>query len=169
MKPPARRSTRGLVAVAALGVAPASAQADPVTSVADPRVAARLESAQLEYVVDEDGDFRILYALQGGRTQVVWIASATNSVGGFELRDLWSVAMRGHGEPPAALMTRLLQQNAARALGAWQLQRSGEEYLVVLSATLPADTEATTLVRLVEFLMADADEWESTLTGKDEF
>lgn len=169
MKHPATCSMRIVVAALA-GVAPALlAEPAPVMPGADHRVAARLEAAQQPYAVDEDGDFRILYARAGGRTQVAWIASATNSVGGLELRDLWSVAMRGQGEPPAALLARLLQQNAARAFGAWQLQRSGEEYLVVLSATAPADADATTLMRLVESLVADADEWELTLTGKDEF
>ena len=77
---------RGLAAALALGATLASAQPVPVTPVADPRVAAPLESARLHYVVDEDGDFRILYERPGGRTQVVWIASATSSAGSLELR-----------------------------------------------------------------------------------
>lgn len=160
---------RGLLAALALGATAASAQPGPVTAGADPRVAARLQAARLQYVVDEDGDFRIHYARPGGRTQVVWIASATRSVGGLELRELWSIALRGQGDPPPTLAARLLQQNAARAFAAWQLQRSGEEYLVVLSATVPADTDGAVLVRLVESLMADADESEAVLSGQDEF
>lgn len=160
---------RGLVALLILGATLASAQPDPVTPVADPRVAARLEAAQLRYVVDEDGDFRILYARPGGRTQVAWIASATSSAGGLELRDLWSVALRGQGDPPPTLTARLLRQNATRSFGAWQLQRSGEEYLVVLSAAVPADADGTVLARLVESVMADADDMERTLTDGDEF
>jgi hypothetical protein len=169
MKPPARSSTRGLVAVLALGATVASAQSGPVTPVADPRIAARLESAQLHYVVDEDGDFRILYVRPGGRTQVAWIASATSSAGGLELRDLWSVALRGRGDPSHALTTLLLQHNAARSFGAWQLQRSGEEYLVVLSAAVPADADGTVLARLVESVMADTDDMEKALTDGDQF
>lgn len=169
MKHAARRSTRGLVAVLVLAATPASAQPDPVTPVADPRVAAQLESAQLHYVVDEDGDFRILYARPGGRTQVAWIASATSSAGGLELRDLWSVALRGRGDPPPALTTLLLEHNAARSFGAWQLQRSGEEYLVVLSGAVPADADGPVLVRLVESVMTDADDMERSLTDGDEF
>ncbi len=157
-----------LVAALAIGATAAPAPPESVPA-ADPRVAARLAAAQLQYVVDEDGDFRVLYAREGGRTQVVWIASATKSVGGLELRELWSVALRGQGDPPPTLAARLLQQNAARAFGAWQLQRSGEEYLVVLSATVPAGTDGAVLVRLVESLMADADESERLLSGQDEF
>jgi len=169
MNPAVGLWTCGLVAALALGATLASAQPVPVTPVADPRVAARLESARLHYVVDEDGDFRVLYERPGGRTQVVWIASATSSAGGLELRDLWSVALRGRGDPPPTLTARLLQQNAARKFGAWQLQRSGEEYLVVLSAAVPADTDGTALLQLVESVMADADEVEEALTDRDEF
>lgn len=136
---------------------------------ADHRVAVALESANLEHVVDDDNDFRIVFSRPGGRTQVAWIASATTSVGGLELRELWSVALRGTGEPPSSLTARLLEDNAARAVGAWQLQRSGGEYLVVLSAPVLATADAATLLPQLIAVAAGADQMELELTGHDAF
>jgi hypothetical protein len=119
--------------------------------------------------VDEDNDFRIVFSRPGGRTQVAWIASATTSVGGLELRELWSVVLRGTGEPPSSLTARLLEDNAARAVGAWQLQRSGGEYLVVLSAPVLATADAATLLPQLIAVAAGADQMELELTGHDAF
>lgn len=147
----------------------ARAQDAPAPRAADPRVAALLGAAQLAHTVDEDGDFRVLFSLRDGRTQLAWIASGTVTVAGLELRDLWCVAQRGRGDPPPALLARLLEDNAARPVGAWQLQRSGDEYLVVLSAPVAATAGAATLLPQLEVLAAGADAMEQALGGRDEF
>lgn len=167
----ARCSIVVLGIVAATGGAAAAARAETAarTGAVDPRVSALLESARLEHVVDEDGDFRILLTRPEGRTQVAWIASATTSVGGLELRELWSVALRGQGEPPSSLTSRLLAENAARTVGAWQLQRSGEAYLVVLAAPVPAAADGAVLLPQLLAVAAGADAMELELTGGDEF
>jgi hypothetical protein len=152
-----------------VGATAVLAQDAPASRAADPRVAAVLAAAQLQHTVDEEGDFRVFYSLQDGRTQLAWIASGTTSVAGLELRDLWSVAQRGRGEPPPALLARLLEDNAARAVGAWQLQRSGDEYLVVLSAPVPAAAEVSTLRPQLAAVATGADAMEQALGGRDEF
>lgn len=145
------------------------AQSAAVPPGTDTRIEAQLESAELEYTIDEDGDFRLEYALPDGRTQVVWVASRTSTLYALEMRDLWSVAMRSRGAPSAELANRLLQDNAARILGAWQVQRSGDEYLVLFSAQLPATADLATVVQAMEAVMATADAMEKDLTGSDEF
>jgi hypothetical protein len=164
---PATLVATGIAMCAAF--ATAGAGDAPAARGADPRVAAMLAAAQLGHTVDADGDFRILYALQDGRTQLAWIASETAIVAGLELRELWSVALWGRGEPAPALLARLLEDNAARRVGAWQLQRSGDEYLVVLSAPMPAAADAATLLPQLEAVAVGADAMEQALDGRDGF
>jgi len=134
----------------------------------DARVEAALTSAKLAYVVDE-GDFRLKYDVAGGRSQLVWVASGTAKLDQLEIRDVWSIASRGKGEPPAELAGYLLKENARMVLGAWQVNQGPEEYLVVFSAPVVATADAATLQEVIEVVMLSADRIENELTGKDEF
>ena len=134
----------------------------------DPRVQSALEAAKLAYIVDE-GDFRLTYDVDGGRSQLVWVASGTAKLDQLEIRDVWSVASRGRGEPPAELAAYLLKENARMILGAWQVNQNAEEYLVVFSAPVVATADAATLQEVIEVVMLSADRIEKELTGRDEF
>jgi hypothetical protein len=140
----------------------------PAPRDADPRVAAALEAAKLAYIVDE-GDFRLKYDVDGGRSQLVWVASGTARLDQLEIRDVWSVASRGKGEPPPELAAYLLKENARMILGAWQVNQNAEEYLVVFSAPVVATAEAATLQEVIEVVMLSADRIEKELTGRDDF
>lgn len=140
----------------------------PAPREVDPRVQAALEAAKLAYIVDE-GDFRLKYDVDGGRSQLVWVASGTAKLDQLEIRDVWSVASRGKGVPPPELAAHLLKENARMILGAWQINQSTEEYLVVFSAPVVATADAATLQEVIEVVMLSADRIEQELTGKDEF
>ena len=156
-----------LLAVVAAGSATTTHAEGP--SLADSRVARLLTEAGLSYAVDDEGDYRLSSALDDGRSQVAWVASATARVGDLEVRDLWSIAYRSTGQVPQEVANGLLQANARQTLGAWQVQRSGEEYLVVFSAPLDVKTDAKTLALALDAVMRTADAMEQALTGKDEF
>ena len=138
------------------------------TPAVDPRVEAALAAAKLTYIVDE-GDFRLKYDVADGRSQLVWVASGTAKLDELEIRDVWSVASRGKGVPPAELASRLLKENARMILGAWQVNQGPEEYLVVFSAPVIATADAVTLQEVIEVVILSADRIEKELTGKDEF
>jgi hypothetical protein len=140
----------------------------PAPRDADPRVQAALEAAKLAYIVDE-GDFRLKYDVDGGRSQLVWVASGTARLDQLEIRDVWSVASRGKGEPLPELAAYLLKENARMILGAWQINQNAEEYLVVFSAPVVATADAATLQEVIEVVMLSADRIEKELTGKDDF
>ena len=158
-----------MLAAVLAGLAPVALAQAPAAGTADGRVARQLTDAGLSYVIDDEADYRLKYSLDDGRSQIAWVASGTSKLGDFEVRDLWSIAYRGTGQVPLEMANGLLQANARQTIGAWQVQRSGEEYLVVLSAAVPADTDGTALLQLVESVMADADELEESLTERDEF
>jgi hypothetical protein len=134
----------------------------------DARVEAALKTAKLGYTID-DGDFRLDYKLAGGRSQRVWVASSTAKIADLEMRDVWSVAYRGTGVPSAALANRLLIENVRMVLGAWQVNQGKDEFLVVFSAPIAANADATTIQEVIEAVTVSADRIELDLTGKDEF
>jgi len=139
-----------------------------IADVADPGVGAALKTAGLAYTID-GGDFRIKYELDGGRSQLVWVASRTGKVGDLEFRDVWSIAYRGTGSPPPELATRLLKENVGTILGAWQVAQGREDYLVIFSAPIAVDADAAALTTTIGAVSASADRMENELTGRDEF
>jgi hypothetical protein len=156
-----------LLLLAALGARAAEPGSTDETDV-DPRVRAALDAAKLGYIVDE-GDFRLKYDVADGRSQLVWVASGTAKIDQLEIRDVWSIASRGKGAPPAELASHLLKENARMILGAWQVNQGPEEYLVVFSAPVVATADAATLQEVIEVVMLSADRIEKELSGKDEF
>ena len=149
--------------------APVTFAADDTTSSSgDPRVVAALKAAGLPYTLDE-GDFRIEYDVDNERSQRVWIASETALIDQLEIRDVWSVAGRGKGEVPAELARKLLAENVRMILGAWQVNQSPDEYLIVYSAQVDAAEDAATLQKVIEVVMFSADRIEKQLSDKDTF
>jgi hypothetical protein len=146
----------------------AAAAADPAPSGADPRVQAALKAAGLGYSLDE-GDFRLEYDVDKDRSQRVWVASDTARIDQLEVRDVWSVAARGKGEVPADLARMLLKENVRMILGAWQVNQSEDEYLVVFLAQVDAAANAATLQEVIEVVMFSADRIEKQLSDQDAF
>lgn len=134
----------------------------------DPRVESVLHAAGLSYTLDE-GDYRLEYDVNEQRRQRVWVASKTARIDRLEMRDVWSVAARGPGEVPAELARRLLAENVRMILGAWQVNQSEDEYLVVYLAQVDAAADAATLQEVIEVVMFSADRIEQQLSDRDAF
>jgi hypothetical protein len=156
----------GALLMAALPAAFAAENA--AASGEDPRVVTALKDAGLEYSLDE-GDFRLDYDVDEARSQRVWVASKTARIDRLEMRDVWSVAARGKGEVPADLARMLLKENVRMILGAWQVNQSEDEYLVVFSAPVDAASDAATLQEVIEVVMFSADRIEKQLSDNDAF
>jgi hypothetical protein len=156
------------LAVLAFAAAAATAEEAKSPSGVDPRVEAALKAAGLVYSVDQ-GDFRLNYDLEAGRSQRVWIASDTTRIERLELRDVWSVAARGQGEVPADLARMLPGENVRMILGAWQINQSQDEYLVVFTAQVDASADTEILQEVVEVVMLSADRIEKQLSVTDAF
>jgi len=165
-----RTWTRGVVGGALLAVAGVAASAEEAATAEtpDPRAVAALMEAGLGYSIDA-GDFRLDYKVDDTRSQRVWVASDTARVDQLEMRDVWAVAARGKGEVPADLARLLLKENVRMVLGAWQVNQSQQEYLVVFSAPVNAAADAATLQKVIEVVMFSADRIEKQLSPTDEF
>lgn len=158
----------GTIGLLAGLVSVAVAQDVTAGNAADPRVAAALEAAKLPYRMD-GGDFRLDIEVDAARSQRVWVASSTARLDQLEMRDVWSVASRGPGMPPAELAQQLLEENARMILGAWQVNQAPDQYLVVFSAPISANADPVTLQEVLEVVAASTDRIEKKLAGKDEY
>jgi hypothetical protein len=161
-----------LVVLLALGVSVAQAQDAPAPApapTADARVERLLKEVAAEYTVDEDGDFRLVYDIGGGRSQLVWIPSGTSNFGPLEIRQVWSIAHRSRGPLPVDLANRLLDRNGAVILGAWLTEPAGDELGVIFAVQVAAETDALSLRSAIHAVATTADAMENELTAKDDF
>ena len=124
---PYRLACACLFAFASLGAHGAGQAA----SKADPSIAPLLEELGYEYELDEDGDYKMVMALDGGRTQMVFIRSGVETYGRHRVREIWSPAHRADaGAFPGPVANRLLEASHALKLGAW-VNNAGFAVLVV--------------------------------------
>jgi len=161
-----------LVVLLVLGASVAQAEDAPAPApvpTADARVERLLKEVAAEYTVDEDGDFRLVYDIGGGRSQLVWIPSGTSNFGALEIRQVWSIAHRSPGPLLAELANRLLDRNGAVILGAWLTEPSGDELGVIFAVQVAAETDVLALRSAIHAVATTADAMEKELTGKDDF
>lgn len=132
---------------------------------ADSYVAAQLDAMDTPYVVDEDGDFRILVALEDERTQVVWVRSRTHTTGSQRIREIWTYGMRSDERRiPAHIANRLLKENSELVLGSWA-RHDGNAVLIL---RIQADAEASVLDESIDLAASLGDQMEQRLVSGDE-
>jgi hypothetical protein len=136
----------------------------------DSRVKMLLDELRVNYSVTDNGRFRVLVTFDDGRSQFAFIDSNTYEFGGFEIREVWSIAHLFRGIPDASAMLRLLMHNESVKIGSWRIiERDPQEFLVVFAAAIAADTDAYSLQRVLRAVLQTADAMEQELNGQDEF
>jgi len=145
-----------------LALATPALAADP-----DPIVRAQLESRDIKFDVDADGDFKMIFPVgKTGRTQLVFVRTATTQIGGIKLREIWSPAYRApDDEFPCDVANKLLLASQDYKLGGWVRQGPHAVFVVKLAAESPVDELFTALRAAIE----SADAMERQLTGRDDF
>jgi len=136
----------------------------------DSRVKLLLDELKIKYTVTDNGRFRILVTFDDGRSQLAFIESSTYEFGGFDIREIWSIAHIFPGLPEPSAMLRLLMHNELVKIGSWRImERDPHEFLVVFGAGIAADTDAHALQRVLLAVLQTADNMEKELNGQDEF
>lgn len=144
----------------------ADTKPDATQRSADPVIARQLDSLKYQYQVDDDGDYKLTFDLDNGRTQLAFVISAVEKFGNFQVREVWAPAYRAvNGEFPEAVANRLLDDSNASKLGGWVKQGD----MAVFVVKLAADATAGQLDDAIDFVLRSADQMEQELTGKDEF
>jgi len=132
----------------------------------DAAIKAQLDSQDVHYKVDGDGDFEIVYDLDSGRTQRVWIRSSTDAYGSLKVREIWSPGYKLNGAPlPPKVAQRLLESSNNLILGGWTVQKE----FAMLVVKIPVSSTPTQLRDATEFAADVADKLEKEFTAdKDE-
>ena len=136
---------------------------------ADPQLKRQLEELKYEYEIDEDGDYKLVFAVddEDKRSQVVFVRSPVENYGQHNVREIWSPAYKSATPTfPADVANRLLEASQASKLGAWVKQDEHAVFVVKISAT----ASTSELDDAITAAMLSADEMEAELTpGKDDF
>ena len=157
--------TRSLL-VPALLFTLAAAAPPALAGEADPAIKAQLDSLDIKYEVDSDGDFKITFDLGGGRSQLVWIRSSTEAYGDLKVREIWSPGYKHDGKQvPVEVANRLLESSHSLILGGWTKQKE----FCMLAVKIPVNATPKQLRDAAEAAADAADEMEQELTpGKDD-
>lgn len=145
-----------LAALAFAAAAPAAAE--------DASVATRLDREGLEYQVDDDGDYKVMFNYTDeGRTQLAFVSGETQTVAGLTIREIFSPAGRvkqdGIGGKKAL---ELLEASAQMKLGSWEI-RGDVLYLVIKVLDGASSSE---LSSLLDIAAGAADDMEIELSGE---
>ena len=137
---------------------------------ADAGVAKKLDALGLKYDVDGDGDYKLLFEIDGGRSQIVWVRSPVETLGGMRIREILSISgksPRPSGDEgittAATAATAALLASNRQKLGGWVLKGSDDNQAFYYVAQIPADLGADDLGVVVRSIAKDADGFEEML------
>lgn len=168
-----KRSLLILLAFVAAAV-PSFAQlgdGDGEDSNGDPRIRQILDQLSFEYTVTSNGSFKLTLPADsaGERTQVVLINSKTETLGKFEIREIWAPAYSAKGQLPRDVANKLLLNSFDQKLGTWQTMELEEKFLAVYAIKLAANADAEAVRTAILICMRTADKMEEELTHADEY
>ncbi len=137
----------------------------------DKRIKAALDAKSMKYRIKENGNFTLSMSWEKDdveRSHLVYIQSGTETLAGFEIREVWAMG-QGNSHLPRAELANVLAQNETYKIGAWSIMRSsdGDENLI-FTAKVPADLSAESLVGILWAVAKTADAHELKYTGKDD-
>jgi hypothetical protein len=129
----------------------------------DASVKTRLESRGIKYEIDGDGDFKVTYNYsKEERTQLVFVSGKAETVGGFQVREVFSPAARvGKDGIDGKKAIELLENSRKYKLGGWEI--GGDVLYFVIK--LPDSVDAAALESAMDIAAEVADDMEIKLTG----
>lgn len=116
----------------------------------------------LNYEVDEDGDYKLVVKFSDGRTQLVFLISKTYETGGTEVREIWAPVHLDASELSSGDLTGLMSESNGFILGSYEIL---SESSVILNCKVPVGLDDQTLVETIVMTAVRADEKEKELNG----
>lgn len=138
----------------------------------DTRVKEALEEAELNFNIVDNGNFHLVFELEGGRTQLVIIKSKTYEYGSMEIREIISIAAKSDNKKffKRDMLFDILERNEQYVLGAWQIDGGEAPYFLEFSVKVSANSSPKILSNALILSAKVADEVEQELSGEaDEF
>lgn len=134
----------------------------------DARVRRALTALSEKFVVDSDGDFKLIRDTVDGRTQVAWVISKTNTYGSMEIREVISPAFKTGGSLSSTMALRLLRENDKYKIGAWRLVGEGASQAVYYAIQIGAEADPQSLAAAIKSATLIADAMEKEIVGTDD-
>lgn len=131
---------------------------------ADQRIKKALDELDVKYVIDDDGDYAITIYEAEGRSQLVYVVSETDSIEGFEIRDIFSYAVRDKA-PTLEMTSGLMRTSNKSLIGAFEMTSGGN---ILYIAKIPANLPPKQLHGIIRAVAAYADDAEKEILGSDE-
>jgi hypothetical protein len=135
----------------------------------DRRAQQALDAIDKKYEIDDDGDFRIIDAYDDGRSQIIYVNSATEMFGDVEVREVWGPIMVIKEDLSADVANNLLRASDRTKIGGWVLQQVADGEAVAFKAKIAADADPKVLGNVILVVGVTADEKEKELVGTDDF
>lgn len=131
---------------------------------ADQRIKKALDELDVKYVIDDDGDYAITIYEAEGRSQLVYVVSETDSIEGFEIRDIFSYAVRDKA-PTLEMTSDLMRTSNKSLIGAFEMTSGGN---ILYIAKIPANLPPKQLHGIIRAVADYADDAEKEILGSDE-
>lgn len=137
---------------------------------ADASVGKKLDALGLKYEVDADGDYKLLFEVENGRSQIVWVRSPVETLGNMRIREVLSIA--GKSPKPrndeevasaAVVATAALLDASKKKLGGWVLKGADDTQAFYYVAQIPADASGDDLKSVVVSVAKSTDGFEQLL------
>lgn len=133
---------------------------------ADKAVGRALDKLEYTYEVDEDGDYKMVFDMDDGRSQLAFVRSTVEEFGKHKIREIWSPAYTSPGKQfPAAVANRLLEDSQDAKMGAWVKQ----DQLAMFVVKVDANATPEALSDAIDAAIRTADAMELELTEQDEY
>jgi len=137
----------------------------------DVRIEQQLKRMNLQYEVTSAGNFKLLFELEKGRTQIVFINSETRTHEDVNVREISSPAafVLKADELTHAKMWQLLAANAQTVLGSWQLEPAADGWGLHYTVKVPALMPENRLMMYMILVAKAADDMEMSFSTDDRF
>lgn len=132
----------------------------------DKAVGRALDTLKYTYEVDEDGDYKMVFDMDDGRSQLAFVRSTVEEFGKHKIREIWSPAYNSPDKQfPAAVANRLLEDSQDAKMGAWVKQ----DQLAMFVVKVDANATPEALSDAIDAAIRTADAMELELTEQDEY
>lgn len=160
---------RIIVILAILKLIIGSATAQIGESTYDYRVRNQLNELGLKYEITSSGDFRVIFNMGNGRTQLVVIYSKTYYYESMEIREITSIAakVKYKSDFVQTLLFQLLEKNFSYKLGSWQMHGGESPYILQFAVRISANSPANILEECIKLATKEADRVEEIITEED--
>lgn len=159
-----------LAAAVVMSMLFSTAQAQVGEPESDRRVKNHLDALDLKYSMTDNGNYKVVFDMGEGRTQLVVIYSNTYDYNGMEIREITSTAMsttdkKGFTQPT---LFDLLERNQTYKIGAWQINGGTAPFILEFGIRMSANSSQSAFDELIRLAARMADELEQELTSGDD-